>query len=236
MEPLGLPRFLVGLDIGQVSDPSALAVLERRFQPENGRYEPRFDARYLERLPLQTPYPAMVRGVRERLSYLAEPCELLIDATGVGRGIVDLFREGWVTYDDKTEQRIPVPGCPRVIAVSITAGERAHQDPDCWDEWYVPKRDVVMAFMVVLQQRRFRVAKELPEAAILFKEGQNFQWKVSKAGNDQYGAWREGQHDDLLLAVALPVWWGEKVKPALQRGRGRSGRLEPLVGTGAWMG
>ena len=25
--------------------------------------------------------------------------------------------------------------------------------------------------------------------------------------HDSYGAWREGDHDDLVLAVSMPVWW-----------------------------
>jgi hypothetical protein len=28
-------------------------------------------------------------------------------------------------------------------------------------------------------------------------------------GHDSYGQWREGQHDDLVLAVALATWWAE---------------------------
>ena len=26
--------------------------------------------------------------------------------------------------------------------------------------------------------------------------------------HDSYGAWREGAHDDMVLAVAIAVWWG----------------------------
>jgi hypothetical protein len=37
--------------------------------------------------------------------------------------------------------------------------------------------------------------------------------KITASGNEQYGAWREGEHDDLVLAVALACWgarraWG----------------------------
>lgn len=214
MESLALhrpPRFLAGLDCGQMSDPSALAVLERQMVLTAGALEPRFDARHLERLPLQTPYPAMVKGVRERLERIGERCALIIDATGVGRGVVDMFREGWTDYDPLTLERRTLPGKPTIIAVTLTNAEQPRSER--WDEWLVPKRDVVMAFMVALQQRRFRAAKGLPEAETLFREGQNFQWRVSKAGNDLYGAWREGQHDDLLLAVAIAVWWGERYCP-----------------------
>ena len=30
--------------------------------------------------------------------------------------------------------------------------------------------------------------------------------KISLDGNDKYGAWREGEHDDLVLAAALACW------------------------------
>jgi hypothetical protein len=32
-------------------------------------------------------------------------------------------------------------------------------------------------------------------------------------GNEQYGAWREGEHDDLMFAVALAYWGAKKVYP-----------------------
>ena len=33
-----------------------------------------------------------------------------------------------------------------------------------------------------------------------------FRVKITEAANETFGAWREGQHDDLLLAVALAAW------------------------------
>ena len=50
---------------------------------------------------------------------------------------------------------------------------------------------------------------DLPETPTLTAELAGFQMKVTAAGHDQYGAWREGAHDDLVLAVALAVWYGE---------------------------
>jgi hypothetical protein len=205
------PRFLAGLDVGKTADPSALCILERQMLLEHGVLVPRFDARWLERLPLHTSYPDMVTDVKARLDALKAPCLLVIDATGVGLAVVDMFREGWVSSDPVTGERLTLPGKPTMVALTITAAEHARSER--WDEWYVPKRDIVMAFMLALQQRRFRAARGLKEADTLFKEGQNFQWKVSKTGQDQYGAWREGQHDDLLLACAIAVWWGERWAP-----------------------
>lgn len=204
------PRFIAGLDVGQMHDATALAILDRQMVFVEGEMLPRFDARHLERLPLQTPYPVMVRGVRERLERLRVPCVLVIDATGVGRGVVDLFREGWTDYDHQAERLVTAPGKPAIIALTMTGAE--HAKSEHWQEWTVPKLDIVMTFMVALQQRRFRAA-EGPDADMLFKESQNFQWKKPKASGDPYLTWREGKQDDLLLAVAIAVWWGTRSAP-----------------------
>jgi hypothetical protein len=37
--------------------------------------------------------------------------------------------------------------------------------------------------------------------------------KVTAAGNTQFGAWREGAHDDLVLAVAPACWGARKMYP-----------------------
>ena len=63
---------------------------------------------------------------------------------------------------------------------------------------------------VLLQTKRLKIATLLPEAKTLLEEMTNFQVKISLAGHDSYGAWREGTHDDLLLAVAMACWVAEK--------------------------
>ena len=35
-----------------------------------------------------------------------------------------------------------------------------------------------------------------------------------ETAHDSYGAWREGQHDDLVLALALALWAGVNTRPA----------------------
>ena len=217
LAPYRPPRFIAGLDVGQMSDPSALTVLEREMRLWHGQLEPYFFAGHLERIPLQTPYPDMVKGVRQRLEAIGERCALVIDATGVGRGVVDLFREGWTESDPDTLQRIVLPGKPSIIAVTLTNGQQGHAES--WDEQYVPKRDVITALLLALQQQRFRAAASLAEIPTLLNEAKNFQWKVSKAGDDLYGQWREGKHDDLLLAVAVAVWYGDKYAPVSVSGQ-----------------
>ena len=50
----------------------------------------------------------------------------------------------------------------------------------------------------------------MKEAATLVKKMAEMRVKISGVGNEQYGAWRSGEHDDLVLAVALACW-GERM-------------------------
>jgi len=46
---------------------------------------------------------------------------------------------------------------------------------------------------------------------VLTRELLNFQVKINDLAHDSYGAWREGTHDDLVLAVALACWAAEQI-------------------------
>jgi hypothetical protein len=37
-----------------------------------------------------------------------------------------------------------------------------------------------------------------------------FQVKVTASAHETFGSWRENAHDDLVLAVALAAWLGER--------------------------
>jgi hypothetical protein len=52
---------------------------------------PIFQVGHLERLPLGTPYPAIVAHIGRVLTKLPGHAELVIDFTGVGRPIFDMF-------------------------------------------------------------------------------------------------------------------------------------------------
>ncbi len=187
-------EFLLGLDLGQVQDFTALAVVERVEAEDAATKPPRYEVRHLERPPLGTGYPqiaARVGEVLRRLPSRPRRPRLVVDATGVGRPVVDMLRQSGL----------------EPIAITITAG-----DTPSWvgGGWRVPKRDLVSTLAVLLQTGRLKVAKELPDAATLVNELLNFRVKISVGGHDSYEAWREGVHDDLVLAVSLAVWYGER--------------------------
>lgn len=186
---------IVGLDLGQARDYTAIAVLTRRVV-SGGR--PVYAVPYLERPPLGLTYPEIVA----RVVALARRPELrgavwVADATGVGRAVADHLAEAMRG----------VPGI-RLLPVTIAAGGRATKDPV--NGWLrVPKREIVGALKAVLASRRLSVARSLHEAETLVSELEAFRVKVTASANETFGAWRERDHDDLVLATALAAWAGE---------------------------
>src|SRR5262245_49973330 len=121
------PTYTVGLDLGQAADYSALAVVEtvEVFDQEAKRMQPRHAVRHLHRWPLRTTYPAIVRDVKDMLS--KDPlrdARLIADATGVGRAVVDVFREAAVAA---------------LKAVVLTSGHAATLGDD--GSYHVPKKE-----------------------------------------------------------------------------------------------
>ncbi len=55
-----------------------------------------------------------------------------------------------------------------------------------------------------------RVSETLPDAALLARELSNFQARVTVATLEVNLTWREGKDDDLVLAVAVAAWEGER--------------------------
>ena len=191
------PRYVVGLDLGQVSDFTALCVAERTALSGE---PPSYEIRHIDRAPLGTSYPAVVAHVGRLMATpeLADRTKLVADGTGVGRPVVDLLWQAGM----------------RAVSITITGGQRVTGG---LNSWRVPKRDLVTNLQVLLQSRRLRIAADLPLAEALIGELLEFRARVSDAGHDTWGAGRD--HDDLVLALAIAVWYGERAMPRVQRMR-----------------
>ena len=198
-------RHFVGVDLGQVHDFTALAVLEQPVvwaHDPPARRRPAYALRHLQRLPLGTPYPEVVRSVVALLQTPAlSGATLGVDQTGVGRAVVDLLAEA-------LRGRVTCMFFP----VTLTAGHAVTGGED--GGLHVPKRELIGTLQLLLQTRRLLVARALPEAAVLVEELENFRVKITTARNETFESWREGQHDDLVLAAALAAWLGEQALPA----------------------
>jgi hypothetical protein len=187
--------FILGLDLGQAQDYSALAIDQVTELPPEGDKPPKrhHAIRHLQRWPLKTSYLKILRDVAALVGKVKNPT-LVIDGTGVGVAVVDLFRHG------------RLPG--RLVSVTITAGTQTHPVDGGYS---VAKKELVSSIQAAIQTRRLQVAPLLDEAATLKQELALFRSKVSTAtGHESFEALRERDHDDLVLAVALAVWFGER--------------------------
>jgi hypothetical protein len=171
----------------------------------NGTEKPKtfLHLRHLERYPLRTPYTTIADGVvalvrSEALNSdeydsargrVAKPkVELLVDKTGVGRGVTDILKERGL----------------RFTGVVIHGGESSHLSDGAY---HVPKKDLVAALEVPFDSERLKVAEGLELWGVLKEELQSFRRKQNpKTSHVSFEHWRESDHDDLVLAAALACW------------------------------
>ena len=110
--------------------------------------------------------------------------------TGVGAPVVDMFVNAGL----------------KPIGIYIHGGDRVTREGSTYR---VPKRDLVGCLQVLLQNQRLKIAPG-PLSDILATEMLNFKVKIDPAtAHDSYSTWREADHDDLVLSVALACWYGE---------------------------
>jgi hypothetical protein len=177
--------FVTGLDLGQLSDFTAMVIV----QAEGTRYDQRLvglpltkcDVRFIDRYDLGTRYEDIAVDVGKRLRQVPLPRYLAVDETGVGRPVVEML-----AYLQPYGITITGGGEPTLLAPM-----RAR----------VPKRDLVSSAQVALQNKVLRISSKLKSADLLTRELLAFRAKISDAGHDTYSAWREKDHDDLVLAL-----------------------------------
>jgi len=224
-------QYYLGLDLGQARDYSAITLVEEPVWVESewawevglgsdhagwrspadlrpdqaemasslsfdrGRPpHPVLSVRHLERFELGTRYPDVIERVRQLIRtplLQGKSIAGLVDKTGVGAAVIDSFVQSGLSP----------------IAITIHGGSVVSPDPDR-PGYRVPKRDLVSAVQVLLQNERLKISRSLPLAETLRKELLNFRVKIDpRTAHDSYEHWREGEHDDLVLATAMACWF-----------------------------
>ena len=187
---------LIGVDLGQARDFSAISIIKQlqdygmdMFEGKNKIGKKYYHIVHLERPPLETSYEKIVDRVIQ-LYRQTKNGSIIIDFTGVGRPVFDMFRRGRV---------IPYGIC-------ITGGSQFSRDGYIYN---VPKRDLAGCLQVLYQQQRIKVSGKLDHARTLNSELLDFKVKIdADTGHDTYEH-RSGKHDDLVLSVACACWYGE---------------------------
>lgn len=207
---MGVVVVVMGCDLGQRQDPTALAVVEHdereypvesRMIPIGGatlveeqppRREMHYVVRHLERLPLMTSYPDVAKRVAKMAGDVqarsgGRTPRLYVDATGVGTPVVDSLKQA----------RVPASIRP----VFFNHGDKFTSHDG---EYRMGKAFLVSRLQVLLQNRQLHLP-ETAEARALHSELLDYEIHIDERGSDTYGAFRVGRHDDLCTAVGLAI-------------------------------
>lgn len=203
-------RYYLSVDLGEVNDYTAISVLEQVYEwkvkdpmfrdpadVKNNKLLSRYHVVWIERM--RQSYP----DVQDRIKTLIESnelkfeTELIVDATGVGRAVIDNMRRKKLNP----------------IAITITGGNQVTRT----DEGYnVPKRDLSAALQFVFQSQRIKFADfpetdvyQTPSKEVIIRELQSFTVRINRHAHDQYEA-AAGVHDDIVLSLAMGLWYAEK--------------------------
>ena len=195
-------RYLLGVCFGQTQNYTAIAAVKHFVHHETK--EARYEIVSLERAPLGTSYSKIVDYIVSMLkapefsglslngTQRARP-ELVVDVTGTGSPIVGLLK------DRGAREHAHLVSCVITSGSTLTMVGAGYG---------VPVKDLVSTLQTLFQDGRIKVAEDLKLGSVLVKELLNFKAKPNtNAASDTYEAWREKDHDDLVFAVALPIWW-----------------------------
>ena len=207
------PTVVLGLDIGQRRDPTALCVVETSEQPtgrtlhrQDGPHfcdsagcrpemEDVFEVRSVGRLPLATKYPQVGERVAEVVVELNERGirpYLLADATGVGVAALDIIRSALADAD------------VLISAVTFTSGTKLKGNLGS-PEVSMPKEVLVSRLQALLQTNRIRMPDN-DRTRALAEELKTYEVRITeRTANLQAGAFKTGAHDDMATALGLAI-------------------------------
>jgi hypothetical protein len=222
----------VGIDVGQVTDPTALCITEciRRDtgriryarEQEMARYSPKgewipskgadpvfvtdYTVRHIERLSLGMSYP-------DQAAYLADVlCNPLlrqrrvtvrIDVTGVGRPVYEsLLGEFNIRKYGRYRPNGTFQPPREMCEAYFLPITFVHGETYNRRTGSLGKSFLVSKLQSLLQSGRVH-APDTPEVRATLDEMRVYERRMSQDGVDQYGAFKKGTHDDLATALGL---------------------------------
>ena len=148
---------------------------------------------------LHTPYKTIASYTKNLLNdaQLAGDCWLLVDRGEAGNAVIEML------YDLNLSP----------LGIRSTSGTNI-SDSSSGPGYNVPHTELIQALRVEVEQQIIRVSKDVEHQAKLLQELKTL--KAKKTSNKKalhYEAAREKDHDDLVMALAMAVWFSRKVWP-----------------------
>jgi len=204
-------EYFLSLDLGMMSDYTAAVALTKivegsgdwsidpRTKARREKSRTRFEVNRVKRFPLRTSYIDIAAHTQEMFAKLQERGKawLVLDGTGVGVAIVDLFRKMNL----------------RPVALTLTGGDQVNWSANAVS---VPKKMVIQNLDAQAHSGALIIGESgQEEEEILREELRDFRVGWTGAGSMTFSH-RSGRHDDILLALAIGLWFAAH-KPAPHR-------------------
>lgn len=224
--PSTLSRYFMGVDLGQVSDYTAICILQHMW----GRHE-----------MVNTVIPtagvvamgasaqaSAVQTIRTATTVYLPKSEQVYNIVHLERvrlgtsypDVVELVGQRFAGIPEGADKTLLVDGTGvgkavvdlmrerglRPISIVITGGDNVTA---AGHNKHVPKRDLIGALQVLMQSGQLKVARGLRDGLTLERELRNYKYTLSQSAHDTYNA-REGEHDDLVLAACLSAWGAQR--------------------------
>jgi hypothetical protein len=199
-------RYAAGLDLGSSVDHTCLSIVCHRRDPlpegSEGwiggdliqRLGPsRFHVKHLERLKLGLSYVEIADHVLGLMTgSVLRGMPLIADQTGVGKAVIDLLEDRGLT---------------NLYRLTITGGHEERR-MDGGRTLHVPKLQLLSHLESALHLKELRVAQGLAEGEAFKNELLNFRVARTETGISLNA--RNGAHDDIVLSVALSLYFLRK--------------------------
>jgi hypothetical protein len=213
-------HYVIGVDLGVAMQPTAIAVVKQEVVDmiRRGREVSSIQLVYLERLPLDASYAAVIEAVKrileevkdkEQDSWRGQPrTDVVVDITGTGRAVGELMEKAGL----------------KPIFVTMTGGNT--ESRPSYNDRRLAKSFLIGNLLTLFQNpdTRFKVANALPLAGKLEDELQRFSLNPITLNSNDPEAWRENPDDDLVFALALATWWAKEYLPKPPAMRDRENR------------
>jgi len=175
----------IGLDLGQMTDYTVMIV--NQINRTNDTHE----VQEIVRPQLGTKYPAIIKEVMDLQDRFAaetgKAVALYIDATGLGRPVIDEF---------------VAKGATRITAVTIVQGENVTREGK---ELHIGKQALVARMNILLESDRISWDGSTELGKVLTTELHRYRIRISKDANALFEAER-GFNDDTVTALMLATW------------------------------
>lgn len=214
----------IGVDIGQKHDSTAIVVCQvmerlgkelpispqpqlaatmwsrRRHETVPQRIlETYYEARFIERVPLNVSYPDIATRIAEIATSPAlngSRIRLAVDVTGVGQPVYEMVKDAVSIQSGGMGH-----GTPGITMRAITF---THGDTYKRGSGMLGKAYLVSRLQALFQTHCIKLPPRHVEAQAMARELKDYEIRIDAAtANDTYGAFKVGSHDDLVTALGL---------------------------------